>query len=216
MKNDFILLGVMVVVFAIPFSVCIIKMVRGRYNHNEDSVLFYLGLLSLCYSIVFGMYLYWGISSFLSPPVISSCIPVVTQENDTLYEFHDSTRYCKGVIEKGEVSNTFVITKETATAGLYSTDTCEICGHQLREHSKSQQVGHYDIDIDYYIPDDIAYNNKSTYLASRIPINAKVPQLDLCATCRRRFIHHYTRCEYRYYEAVAARNESFFFKVVAE
>ena len=170
MKNDFILLGVMVVVFAIPFSVCIIKMVRGRYNHNEDSVLFYLGLLSLCYSIIFGMYLYFGISWFLSPPVISSCIPVVTQENDTLYEFHDSTRYCKGVIEKGEVSNTFIITKETATAGLYGTDTCEICGRQLREHSKRQQVGHYDIDIDYYIPDDIVYNNKSTCFTSRIPI----------------------------------------------
>ena len=147
MNNELLFFGVLALALAIPFTVCIIKMVRGRYNHNEDSELFYLGLFSLCLSLIFGLPVYMDIRWFLSPPVISSCIPVVTQENDTLYEFHDSTRYCKGQIEIGEISTTFTITKETATAGLYGTDTCEICGRPLREHPKGQYVGSYDIYI---------------------------------------------------------------------
>ena len=51
-------------------------------------------------------------------------------------------------------------------------------------------------------------NNKTTCFTGRIPIDADVTQMDLCTICWRRFIDHYTRAEYKYYEIIAAMNES--------
>lgn len=66
----------------------------------------------------------------------------------------------------------------------------------------------------YVVYQDITHlcqpsNNKSSYFTGRIPIDAEVTQMDLCTICRRRFIDHYTRREYKYYETIAAMNESF-------
>lgn len=147
MKSDCIFLGLLAALFAIPFFDCLIKIVSGRYIRHEDSGHLILGLAGAIYSLSFGYQIYINIGEMSSPPVISSCIPVVTQEKDTLYEFHDSTRYCKSHIDKGEISTRFTITKENAFAGLCGTDTCEICHFPLREHWKSQTVGYDGTDI---------------------------------------------------------------------
>ena len=148
MKNECILMGMVAIIFAIPLLWCIIKIVRGRWDWQEDFDLLIVALLGLLYCFVFGLYLYVYIGWFSSPPVITSCNPVVNRENDTLYEFHDSTRYCKGHIEENEISTTFIITKENAIAGLSGTDTCEICRFPLREHWKCQTVGSDDVYVD--------------------------------------------------------------------
>lgn len=147
MKNDCISLGMLAAIFAIPFIVCLFKIVSGRYIRHEDRDLLVLGLVGVIYSLLFGYQIYIYICEMSSPPVISSCIPVVTQENDTLFQFHDSTRYCKSHIEKNEISTKFTITKENAEDGLYGIDTCEICHYPLREHWKSQTVGYNGTDI---------------------------------------------------------------------
>ena len=147
MKNECIFLGITAIFFAIPVFWCLIKIVRGRYDCQEDFDLLLVALLGVMYCFAFGLCLYRDISWLSSPPVISSCIPVVNRENDTLYEFHDSTRYCKSHIEENEVSTTFTITKENAEEGLYGTDICEICHYPLGEHWKSQTVGYDSSDI---------------------------------------------------------------------
>lgn len=147
MKNDCIFLGMLAALFAIPFLGCLIKIVSGRYKRHEDRDGLGLGLAGTIYSLLFGFQIYINIGEMSSPPVISSCIPIVTQENDTLYEFHDSTRYCKSHIEKGEISTRFTVTKETVTAGLLGTDICTICGCPLCEHWKSQTVGYDGTDV---------------------------------------------------------------------
>lgn len=147
MKSDSIFLGMLAALFAIPFLGCLTKIVSGKYIRHEDSDLLVLGLAGAIYSLSFGYQIYINIGEMSSPPVISSCIPVVTQENDTLFQFHDSTRYCKSHIEKNEISTTFTNTKEKAEDGLYGTDTCEICHYPLREHWKSQTVGYNGTDI---------------------------------------------------------------------
>lgn len=148
MKNECIIFGIVAMIFAIPPIWCLIKIVRGRYDSGEDFDLLIMGLLGIMYCFVFGLQLYIHINWLLSPPIITSCIPVVTQENDTLYEFHDSTRFCKGQIEEDEISTTFTITKENATDGLSGTDTCNICDRPLCEHWKSQTRGQVDIYVD--------------------------------------------------------------------
>lgn len=145
MKRACIILGMMAILFAIPLLGCVIKIVRGRWDWQEDFGLLIVALLGLMYCSAFGMYLYAYIGLLSSPPVISSCIPVVTRENDTFYEFHDSTRFCKGRIKEDEISTTFTITKGNAEDALYGTDTCEICRFPLREHWKSQTVGSDDV-----------------------------------------------------------------------
>ena len=147
MKSDCISLGMLAAMFAIPFFECLFKIVSGRYIRHEDRDLLILGLVGAIYSSLFGFQIYINIGEMSSPPVISSCIPIVTQENDTLFQFHDSTRYCKSHIEKDEISTTFTITKENAVASLCGTDTCEICGFPLCEHWKSQTVGYIGTNI---------------------------------------------------------------------
>ena len=147
MKNSCIFMGIMAILFAILFIVCLFKIVSGKYDRFEDHDLLIGGLLGLFYTVVFGCIIYMQMSWLSSPPVISSCTPVVTQEGDTLYKLCDSTRYCKHHIEENEVSTRCTITKKDTSAELLSTDTCEICSYPLCEHWKRQSVGYDGSDI---------------------------------------------------------------------
>lgn len=143
MKSDCIFMGMMAIVLAIPFFICLFKIVLGRFDKDDLP----LGLVSLLYSVIFGFGFYVSLTSYTAPPIVSSCTSVVTPQGDTLYKLCDSTRYCKRHIEEDEVSTRCTTTKKDASAGLLSTDTCEICDCPLCEHWKSQSVGYDGSDI---------------------------------------------------------------------
>lgn len=52
MKNSCIFMGIMAILFAILFIVCLFKIVSGKYDRFEDHDLLIGGLLGLFYTVV--------------------------------------------------------------------------------------------------------------------------------------------------------------------
>lgn len=136
--------------YAIPSVILVIKAIiefEGWY--------FFAALVFFINAIIPGCLFFQSLDLLSSPPIISSCTPIVTTNGDTIYEFRDASRYCESRIEENDTSVVFTIRKESSLAGLHSTDSCVYCHRQLRVHSKKQRIGSsnnldYDwIDIPY-------------------------------------------------------------------
>lgn len=143
-----LLSGVIFVFFVVLFVRTSCKYIK----ENELNVLANASILFLV-TIISGAVFFTTLSDWTASPVVSSCERIVTQQGDTIFEFHDSSRYCKSQIEIGDTSTVFTIRK-TMNTGLQRRDACLHCNHKLWEHSRTQTIGPYEdpADWDCYLP----------------------------------------------------------------
>ena len=139
------------IIAGLIFLVLVVLMVRATFKFREESdqgqlanaAVYLLCAIAPCYLFFFSL------RQLTSSPVVSSCEIVVTQQGDTLYEFQDSTRYCRAHIEETDTSTVFVTIKEDASLGLSRGDICLYCHRPLCEHSKHQVIDSDDTNNDW-------------------------------------------------------------------
>lgn len=130
-----IILGVITLIFVFLF----IRVARKAKVESDAGLLADMMIYLLC-AIGPGVLLVVLMEELLTPPVVSSCAPIVDCQGDTLYEFRDATRYCRSHIHENDTSTVFTVMKEEVSSELSRTDICIYCHRQLCEHPLSQTI----------------------------------------------------------------------------
>ena len=111
-----------------------------KYREESDSEQLVNAVVFLFCAIGPGFLFFISLNQLTASPVISSCEMIVTEQGDTLYEFRDTTRYCRSIVEETDTLTVFAVRKEDASLGLSRSDCCLYCQRPLREHSRHQEV----------------------------------------------------------------------------